>query len=458
MHYVIVGNSATGVGAAESIRAADPDAKILMIGDEEHHVYSRPLISHYIAGEVSAEEMRYRPADFYTRLNVEKRLGVRAQNIDVDAHAVTLADGKSVHYDKLLIATGSIQKFPPIKGREHTGVFDFWKRADAEAIRERISGCDVHLSCTAVVIGAGLVGIQAAYGLHGAGMKVVLVELLPCILSRILDGPGAGYAQGIFEQHGVQVLTGRSVSQILGTADEGVTGVMLDNGVKIDCGLVVKATGVAPNLALVKGTPIATNMGILVDEYFETNIHDVYAAGDVAETFDVTRGKMFVNANWPNAHAQGRIAGLNMAGRATSYNGSIGMTSMPLFGVPIVSIGIVEPEPGDEVRVRESHENRIYQKLVFRKNHLIGAVMVNEVSTVGLINHLVQTQEPVTLLKDSLLEMKEQYYLSRRKWFKPEMEGINLPWRESLSSTDHYEKHFDDDKWAERERDERKWK
>ncbi|MDE3087936.1 MAG: hypothetical protein KGJ80_00935, partial [Chloroflexota bacterium] len=165
----------------------------------------------------------------------------------------------------------------------------------------------------------------------------------------------------------------------------------------------------------------------------------------------------FVNANWPNAHAQGRIAGLNMAGRATAYAGSIGMTSMPLFGKAIVSQGIVEPEPGDEVRVRESRENQLYQKLVLRKDRLIGAVMVGDVSAVGLINHLVQSQEPVGAVKDALLDGKAPYYAARRAWFKPEVEGVNLPWRESLSSTEHYEKHFDDDKWAERERDERKW-
>jgi len=457
MRYVIIGNSATGIGAAESIRAVNKDAKIIIVGDEPHHVYSRPLISHYIAGEVAPDEMSYRPADFYKRLKIDARLGVRAESIDFDARVVKLADGKTVHYDKLLLATGSIQKFPPIKGREHPGVFDFWTRADADAIRERTSGCDWLLPCTGVVIGAGLVGIQAAYGLRGAGLNVVLVELLPSILSRILDAPAAAYAQSILEHGGVRVLTGRSVKEILGSAEEGVTGVLLDNGEKIDCGLIVKATGVAPNLGLVKGTRVAINMGIIVSEYFETNVPGVYAAGDVAETYDVTRGKLFVNANWPNAHAQGRIAGLNMAGQVAAYPGSIGMTSMPLFGKAVVSQGIVEPEAGDEVRVRESRENQIYQKLVFRKDYLVGAVMVGDMSAVGLVNHLIQSHQPVGAFKDSLVNLKTRYYAARRAMFKDKVEGVNLPWNPSLSSSEHYEKHFDDAKWAERERDERKW-
>lgn len=457
MRHVIIGNSATGIGAAESIRAVDKNAKITIVSDEPHHVYSRPLISHYVAGEVSSDEMRYRPADFYKHFKIELRLGVRAESLDVARRAVRLADGKAIHYDKLLLATGSIQKFPPIKGRELPGVFDFWTRAHAEQIRERISGCGVQLSSTAVVVGAGLVGIQAAYGLRGAGLNVVLVELLPAILSRILDAAAAELAQAILEAGGVRVLTGRSVAEILGSDGEGVRGVVLDNGEKIDCGLVVKATGVAPNLALVKPSNVATNIGILVNESFETNIPGVYAAGDVAETYDVTRGKMFVNANWPNAHAQGRIAGMNMAGCATPYVGSFGMTSMPLFGKAIMSQGIVEPEKGDEVRVRESRENGVYQKLVFRKDKLVGAVMVGDLGAVGFINHLIQSGQSVHLIKDDLLDLKAPYYGYRRAAFKPAMEGMNLRWRESLSSTEHYEKHFDDAKWAEREKDERKW-
>src|SRR5512140_1458706 len=136
-----------------------------------------------------------------------------------------------------------------------------------------------------------------------------------------------------------------------------------------------------------------------------------------------------------------------MAGQATAYNGSIGMTSMPLFGVPIVSIGIVEPEQGDEVRIREA--SAIYQKLVFRKDRLIGAVMAGDTTSIGMVHRLVQEHAPATLVKDTLLDGKVQFYFTRREAVRADMEGVGLPWRESLSSTEFYEKHFDDDKWAE---------
>ncbi len=413
VHHVLIGNSATGIGAAEGIRAADRHAHVTIVGDEPHPVYARPLISHFVAGEMAREEMRYRPEDFYARLNIETRLGARVVALDLDAHRVTLANGEALQYDKLLLATGSVQKFPPIQGRELAGVFDFWRRADAEQIRARIKECDAR---AAVVVGAGLVGIQAAYGLHGAGLEVWLVELLPSILSRILDPAAADIAQAIFEQNGVRVLTRRSVREILGTAREGVTGVALDNGERLDCQLVVKATGVAPNLELVRGSRVRTNLGIVVNKYFETNVEGVYAAGDVAETYDVARGKMFVNANWPNAHAQGRIAGLNMAGRGTAYSGSIGMTSMPLFGKAIVSQGLVEPEAGDQVQVREVREEQLYQKLVMRQGRLIGAVMVGDIRAAGVINHWIQSCKPIGAIQEALLDGKGAHYLSRGAW------------------------------------------
>ncbi|MEW6363489.1 MAG: FAD-dependent oxidoreductase [Acidobacteriota bacterium] len=456
MRYLIVGNSAAGIGAAESIRAVDRSCEIVVVGDEPHHVYSRPLISHFVAGETTADGMRYRPADFYQRLRIEPRLGVRAESLDVDSKTVVLADGETMHYDRLLIATGSVQTFPPLRGSDRTGVFDFWRRGDAEAIRARIAACGSSRR-TAVVVGAGLVGIQAACGLRGAGLDVTLVELLPHILSRILDAPASEHARAILEQNRIRVLVGRRLAEVSGSREDGVAAVLLDNGEKIECSVVVKATGVRPNLSLVSGTRVRTDVGVLVNSFFETNVPGVYAAGDVAETHDVTRGSVFVNANWPNAHAQGRIAGLNMAGHSTEHGGYIGMTALPLFGTPIMSIGVIEPEPGDEVRLRESFEGRIYQKLVFRRDLLIGAVVVGDLGPVGLINYLIQSQRSAAPVKDALLNGKRALFDSRRAWFRDQMEGVGLPWRKSLELAEPYHKQFDDAGWSEREQDRRPW-
>ena len=454
MRYVIIGNSAAGVAAAESIRSLDARGEITIIGHEPYHAYSRPLAAHLVAGELDEGAIRLRPADFYDRLGVQARLGVRAIGLDLEARQVVLANGENIAYDRLLLATGSVTRFPSVEGRDLPGVFDFWTLNDAKAVAGWARRCH-----TAVVVGAGLVGVQAAYGLHQAGLKVTLVDVLPQVLGRILDAGGAAVVQQVLEDRGVGVELGHALARIEGTADSGVTGVVLDDGWRIECGLVIRATGVAPNVVLAEGTPIAVNRGILVNQFLETSVPGVYAAGDVAETHDAALGETVVNANWPNAVEQGRIAGLNMAGQPTPLAGSLAMTSIPVWGLPVFSIGVIEPRglPGYEVRVRAHPEHQIYQKLVIRDGRLKGAIFIGDTRNVGLTMDLIRRQTPVGLVKDALLGEKAQYYHFRRALVSEEMEGVGLPWAASLSSTEVYRKRFDDEQWAERERDEREW-
>ncbi|MFQ6015473.1 MAG: NAD(P)/FAD-dependent oxidoreductase [Anaerolineae bacterium] len=455
MHYVIVGNSTAGIGAAEGIRQVDGEGVITIVGEEPYHVYSRPLIAHWIAGEVDEAGMRYRGLDFYDQHHISTRLGQRATALDTAARTVALANGEKLSYDKLLIATGSVQRFPPIPGAEWEGVCDFWTFDQAKVVRERASPAK-----RAVVVGAGLVGLQAAYGLREAGLEVVVVELLDVILGRILDTEGAQIAQRILEANGIQVITGCSVAEIEGDAKRGVTGVLLDDGERIDCQLVIKATGVAPNTVLVKDTPIKVNQGILVDEFFETSQPGVYAAGDVAETWDICRAQEFVNANCPNAREQGRLAGRAMAGEPTSYAGSISMTSIPLYGWPVVSLGLIESDGAKDsyqYRVRSKPERHIYRKLVFKDDRLVGAIMIGDISNIGFVCDLIKKQTPVGIVEDAILGHKAQFYYFRRALHQEALEGVDRPWPESLGSTQRYEKRFDEEKWKERERGERKW-
>jgi nitrite reductase (NADH) large subunit len=281
VRYVIIGNSAAGVVAAESIRSLDARGQITIVGHEPHHVYSRPLAAHLVAGELDEGAIRFRPADFYDRLGVQTRLGVRVIRLDVESRQVVLADGEDIAYDRLLLATGSVTRFPAVEGRDLPGVFDFWTLDDAKAVAGWARRCD-----SAVVVGAGLVGLQAAYGLHQAGLRVTLVDMLAQVLGRILDAGGAAVVQQVLEGRGVGVELGHALARIEGTADSGVAGVVLDDGWMVECGLVIRATGVAPNVALAEGTPILVNRGILVNRFLETSVPGVYAAGDVAENHD----------------------------------------------------------------------------------------------------------------------------------------------------------------------------
>ncbi|MCL0057217.1 FAD-dependent oxidoreductase [Dehalococcoidia bacterium] len=453
--YAIVGNSAAAIGAIESIRKIDRDGGITVVSNERHHVYSRPLIAHYLAGEVQEERMAYRPADFYERYNVETRFGLNVTRIDADGQNLILDDGSTLHYHRLLISTGSKATRPPLKGTDLEGVGTFQTYDDARQIVSRFA-----TDTKAVVIGAGLIGLRAAYGLQERGTEVSVVELLPRVLSRVLDARGSHLVQSILEKGGIRVLTGRSVAEISGRNGE-VRGLILDNGATLECRIVIIATGVVPNVDLVKDTIIKVNRGIPVNQFFQTNVSNIFAAGDVAETFDIPRAGGMVNANWPNAHEQGRYAGLCMAGKMVQYPGSLGMNAVSLYNIPIVSLGIFDPESEGinqvDVKIRANLEQNIYQKLVFRDNRLKGAIFIGDLGYCGAVKDLIQDQSLVGIIKDSILEEKYQLYAFLRKKRQEKVEGKDVEWPETYSSTQRYQKSFNEESWTERERDERPW-
>lgn len=456
MDYVIIGNSAAAVGAVESIRKVDREGSIVIIGEENHHVYSRPLIAHLVAGEVDEGAMNYRPLNFYDEFGVKTLLGQRAVSVDFERQQVVLEDGRQIPYDRLLICTGSKVTTPSIKGSELTGVTAFQNYEQARQIVQWLQSGRKR----AVVIGAGLIGLRAAYGLREAGAEVTIIEFLPRILSRVLDAEGSAMVEELLRREGVAVYTSRSVQEITGSGGW-VNGVVLDDGTRLECEIVVLATGVAPNTDLVKGTPIKVNRGIVVNEFFQTTLSNVYAAGDVAETHDIPRNAPWVNANWPNAHEQGRIAGMNMAGERVPYAGSMGMNAVSVGRVPIVSLGVFDPEAENygkcDIKIRKNPSEFIYQKLVFKDNRLKGAIFIGDLGFCGAVKELIRDQSLVGIIKDAILEEKYQLYGFLRKKRQEKVEGKNIQWKETYTLQTPYVKKFDEESWTERERGERKW-
>ncbi len=457
VEYVIIGNSAAAVGAIESIRKIDQKGNLTVVSSEKEHVYSRPLIAHYLAGEIPEDRMHYRPADFYNNNRVTTQLGASVSKVDAHARMLHFEDGSKLSYDCLLMTTGSKVNLPPLPGSNLDGVGIFQTFDDAKKVRSRLEK-----GKRAVVIGAGLIGLRAAYGLQEAGAEVTLIELLPRIASRVLDEKSSELVRKILENGGIKVLTGRSVKEITGDKTAGATGVVLDNGESIDCNIVILSTGVAPNTALADDIPLETNRGIVVNRYFQTSLSNIFAAGDVAETFDIPRETGMVNANWPNAYEQGRYAGLCMAGEMQQYPGSLGMNSVSFYKVPVISMGLFDPESeettGAEIKVRENLDRNIYQKLVFKDNKLKGAIFIGDLGYAGAVNALIREQVLVGIIKDSILEEKYQLYDFMRKKREADMEGNELEWPETHSSTRRYEKSFNEETWTEREKDKRAWR
>lgn len=398
MHYVIVGNSAAAIGAVEGIRSVDPNGRITLFSDEPFHTYSRPLISYYLFGKVTEEKMYYRPLDFYQRQSVEARLGTKVSSLALDEKAVVLESGEKVAYDRLILATGGKPILPPMPGRELEGVSSFLKWEDVKGLEKTLFP-----GVRTVVIGAGLIGLKAAEALVKRGAEVTVVELANRVLSAILDESAAGMVQQSLEEHGVTFFLENTVSEILGT-DGKVSGVRLQNGTVCACDRVVIAIGVSPNADLARGTEITVNRGVVVDEALQTSVAGVYAAGDVAEGYDVLYRQKRVLPILPNAYKQGFAAGVNGAGGRMSYRGSFAMNSIGFFDLPMITAGIVKPE-GEEFTtlLTLDAKQRRYKKIVLREGKIVGFIALNQIDRAGILTGLMDQEVDVTQFQDDLL-------------------------------------------------------
>jgi NAD(P)H-nitrite reductase large subunit len=398
--YLIIGSSAGGIGAAEAIREADRKGKLVLISDEAYPAYSRPLIAEHLAEGRPLERMLYRPADFYEKNGISVMLGQKATALDSENHTVKLADGRTITWQKLLLATGGSPIVPAIEGTDLNGVFTFTMLDDARAIDDFLNRC--HREVRAVVIGGGLIGMSATDALAKRKVRVTVVELKDRILNTILDEEASAIEAAALKKAGVDIITDQTVQRIDNSLRGKVGGVTLDDGRSIGCEMVMLAIGVRPRLELVNGTGIKTNRGIVVDRHMAMSEPDIYACGDVAEAYDFVYGENRLTPVWPNAYIGGRVAGLNMAGATAEYGGGTAVNALKYFGVNIVSAGMVTP-PDDSYEVTASKKGDIYRKVVLRDGLIIGMVFAGNIETSGIIYNLMKERVDVSGFKEALV-------------------------------------------------------
>ncbi|MBS7646939.1 NAD(P)/FAD-dependent oxidoreductase [Candidatus Bathyarchaeota archaeon] len=403
--YVIIGCSAGAVGAVEAIRELDPVGDIAVISEEPIPAYSRPMIGKYLSGEVNLENMIFPSKNFWEKQKVQLFLGKKAVKLDLTRKEIELEDAEKIGFDKLLIATGSKPIIPNIEGVTKKGVYTFTRIADAEHIRETVYAIKAQ---KAVVVGVGLIGITVTEALAKLGLKVTLIGRRDRVLNQVLDQKAAGILEEAMRKEGVCIVKGRTVQRILGRKDNDdmVGGVLLDDGSAIECDLVVFAVGVVPRTELVINTELKINNGVLTDRFTRTNIPDVYACGDVAETYDFVVGKQRVLALWPLARISGRVAGYNMAGLKLEYPGVASMTALNHFGVPIISVGLTTQSgdsEGYETLVFHDQKRRIYRKIMLKSGKIMGMTLVGDVERAGVIFHLMKNKVNVEDFKHKLI-------------------------------------------------------
>jgi NAD(P)H-nitrite reductase large subunit len=398
--FIIIGNSAAGIATVEAIRKRDQESKITVISDEDYPAYCRCLISYYLSGEVKEDKLLYRPQNFYQENNIELLLNKKVARVDPKKNRVVLEDKSQSAYDALMIATGARPKFPELKGIKRTGVFGFRTLKDAQ----NISGL-LPVTKTACVLGGGLIGLKAAYALKKKNIDVKVIIKSRQVLSQMLDATAAGFVQQRLEEHGIEVLLGQDAVEIIGEGD--IKAVKLDSGKAIGCTMVIVGKGVSPNIELVRETPLQVNEGVIASNLLETNIPNIYTAGDCCESFDPTIGAYTINALWPVAVEQGKAAGANMAGESQQYAGSVGMNSLEFFGLAVVSLGVYKakaPDPSiTELILTDTKASR-YKKIILKDNTIIGAILVGDIRNSGVYLRLMRERIDVGAFKDKLLE------------------------------------------------------
>lgn len=397
--YVILGNSAAATHAVEAIREIDASGTIIVIARERQHVYSRPLISYRLAGKVNDARMDYRGRDWYAKNRIETILGVEAVKIDGDAKTVTLANGRQVGFDKLLVATGGSPIKPPIEGLETGGVFTFTTWDDAQGIDGYIRTHDVK---TAVVLGGGLIGLKTVEALVERGVGVTVVELADRLLAVTFDHAAAKLAERSLADKNVVIRTGTTIKKVASSAGA-IRSVVLSDGQRVECGLLVVAIGVRPDLGLVSGSGVKADRGIVVNDHQATSVAGIYAAGDVAEVADALSKASRPMPILPAASRQGRIAGTNMAGGDARYEGGVAMNAVDIVGLPTISVGQTVEAPGDEVLTKLDEEARTYRKIVIRKNRVIGAIFIGLIERAGIFTGLIRSKLDVGTFKHLLL-------------------------------------------------------
>jgi 3-phenylpropionate/trans-cinnamate dioxygenase ferredoxin reductase subunit len=312
--FVIVGASMAGGTAAATLRQDGFDGSVILIGEEPQPPYQRPPLSkHYLRGEMPLEKALVRPTGFYEENGIDARFGVAATRIDAAERKVELTTGGSVHYDKLLIASGVRNRRPPIPGRDLQHIFDLRTVADADAIRAEIVP-----GRKAAVIGMGFIGCEIAASLRQKGVGVVCVEPSPTPLFRVLGEQVGQVMSTIHRDHGVEMVFDDVVTRFEG--DQHVGRVITKRNRRIDCDFAVVGVGVEPVIEFIAGSGVKTNNGILVDEYCRTNIQDIYAAGDVANHYHPIFQERMRVEHWQNAMQQGAAAARSMLGRGKPYD------------------------------------------------------------------------------------------------------------------------------------------
>jgi nitrite reductase (NADH) large subunit len=388
---VIVGNGMAAARLVDELsKAALGRYAIAVIGDEPRLAYNRVLLSSVLAGETASHDIELRPASWWRERGVTVKYGCVATEIDVGRRELKIAGEESISFSKLVLTTGSSALRLNVPGADLAGVHTFRDSRDVgillalAAQKKRV-----------VVVGGGLLGLEAAYGLAKAGAPVTLVHLMDRLMERQLDAPAAALLKFLVERKGIEILLNANTARIHG--ETRVEGVELVDGRRIDADAVIFAAGIRPNIALARQAGISVNRGIVVDDHLQTGAPDVFAIGECAEHRGICYGLV------EPAYEQARVLARHLAGEAATYGGSIVATNLKVSGVSVFSAGDFMGTERSESMVLSDINHGTYKKLVIAEGRLTGAVLIGDVGDALWYLELIRSRKPVAGIRADMM-------------------------------------------------------
>ena len=388
---VVVGNGmATARLVDELAKVALGRYAIAVIGDEPRLAYNRVLLSSVLAGETASHDIELRPASWWRDRGVTLKYGCRATEIDVGRHELKIANEESVSFSRLVLATGSTPLRLNVPGSDLAGVHTFRDSRDVDLLltlaaqKKRV-----------VVVGGGLLGLEAAYGLAKAGASVTLIHLMDRLMERQLDAPAAELLKTLVERKGIKVLLNANTARLHGATR--VDGVELTDGRRIEADAVIFAAGIRPNVALAKDAGIAVGRGIVVDDHLQTAAPEIFALGECAEHRGICYGLV------EPAYEQARVLAQHLAGKTAAYGGSVVATNLKVSGVSVFSAGDFIGAEGSETILLNDVRHGTYNKLVISEGRLAGAVLVGDVESALWYLELIRNRESVARIRRDMM-------------------------------------------------------
>lgn len=420
MKYIIVGASAAGLAAAQTIRQTDKNGEITVLTKENYYPYSRPSISYLLKGTVEEKRMFLKKPQFYADSKINVITGTQVTEINREKKTVK-AGRKEYPYDRLCIATGSKPFVPPVENADGCrNVFTFLDLASAKALKKA-----VNKNTKAVVIGAGLIGMKAAEGLSKICSSVDVAELSPRVLPSILDEKSAMFVKKYLEKHGISFHLQDTVVKA-NVKGGSVRSVLLKSGKTLDCDVLVIAVGVRPETALAEKAGLEVNRGIIVDQQtMQTSDKDIYAAGDCTVSVDMLDGSNKIVALWPNAVYQGMAAGSNMAGGDHRMGGAYSVNAIDFYGLRICTCGLINAS-GEQYSDKVKTSASAYKRLIFEGSRLVGFVLINSSENAGIYTDLIENRVDLNTLEGDIMDTPSLFLFDKETRTQKLTGGISL--------------------------------